>query len=58
MLFATESVLAILTGPVNVDPDSAAPPKFASAPEAVDAAVPPAVMGTVLVPDSVLPVPL
>ena len=57
-LFATESVLEAFTGPVNDAPVSAAPPKFARAPDAEEAPVPPAVIETVFVPDMDVPVPL
>ena len=44
------------TAPVNVAPVRAAPPRFASAPVAVEAPVPPAASGTALIPDSTVPV--
>ena len=58
VMFAADSVEATLTGPVNDAPVNAAPSRFVNAPDAVEAPVPPAVIETVLVPDSTVPVPL
>ncbi len=57
-LFATESVDVTFNGPVNVAPVNAAPPRFARAPEAVEAPVPPAVIDTVFAPDKAVPFPV
>jgi hypothetical protein len=57
-LFAAENVDVVLTAPVNAAPLSDAPPRLPSAPVAVVDPVPPAEMGTALMPDTVVPVVL